>query len=358
MDEFGRAMGARTAEDLKTGYYDDHRPDGMTDEEYEDYVWSIAQARNHYRDPGPLPDLPKLRVRRERNDPGSDPWAGVRIGYRSDAPERTEIVYGDLPFGVFRENDGSFTWFFPHVVPVVLGMSKTMRRTNGLSGCENKRLITDVPNGTCGYCMSDETRLGGTESYHTMTHCPMMFEGRWPADMWNGQCATAAHFYAHAMYDLRRQPITPYDPKNERQAINYQYKIRSAAERGQVLGMKYHEHRLQVIQHQPADRTVINRLERFKRRTAMVIEERTGGSENQNDAGWSEPDWSKKDWWRKYGDGGGWSAYQQEPPSDMDWDDKANKDFRGWQVPMNLVPAKRPLERQSDDRRWAGWTNQ
>ena len=35
MDEYGRAMGARTAEDLKTGYYDDHRPDGMTDEEYE-----------------------------------------------------------------------------------------------------------------------------------------------------------------------------------------------------------------------------------------------------------------------------------------------------------------------------------
>ena len=45
MDEYGRAMGARTAEDLKTGYYNDHRPEGMTDEEFEDYVWSIAQAR-------------------------------------------------------------------------------------------------------------------------------------------------------------------------------------------------------------------------------------------------------------------------------------------------------------------------
>ena len=160
---------------------------------------------------------------------------GVRIGYRDDAPLRTEIVNGDLPFGVFKENDGSFTWFFPHVVPVVLGMSKTMRRTNGLSGRDNKRLLGNVPNGTCGYCMSDETRLRGTHSYHTMTHCPLMFEGRWPANMWNGECSEAAHSCAHAMYDLRRQPVTPYDPTNERQAINYQYKNRSSAERDRIL---------------------------------------------------------------------------------------------------------------------------
>ena len=117
----------------------------MTDEEFEDYVWSIAQARNHYKDPGPLPDLPKLRVKRDRNDPEKDPWLGVRIGYRDDAPARTEIVDGDLPFGVFKENDGTFTWFFPHVVPVVLGMSKTKRRNGGMSGRENRRLIRNVP---------------------------------------------------------------------------------------------------------------------------------------------------------------------------------------------------------------------
>ena len=98
-----------------------------------------------------------------------------------------------------------------------------------------------------------------------MTHCPMMFEGRWPSDMGNGTCSEAAYSYAHAMYDLRRQPITEYDPSNERQTINYQHKSRTSTQRDRILNPKYHEHRLHVIQHQPADRTVLSGLERFRR---------------------------------------------------------------------------------------------
>jgi len=153
----------------------------------------------------------------------------------------------------------------PHVVPIVLGMSRVNRRSSGLTGREGTRPVRSVPKGTCGYCRSDETRFRGSQSYHTMTHCPMMFEGLWPSDMGNGTCSEAAYSYAHSMYDMRCQPITEYDPSNERQTINYQYKSRTSTQRDRILNPKYHEHRLHVIQHRPADRTVLSGLERFRR---------------------------------------------------------------------------------------------
>ena len=83
--------------------------------------------------------------------------------------------------------------------------------------------------------------------------------------MENGCSDVAAYIYASALYDLRRQPITEYEPMSERLSLHYRYHGRSPDERNLVHQMKYMSHREHLYQHSPIGRTPVEGLVKFKR---------------------------------------------------------------------------------------------
>jgi len=93
---------------------------------------------------------------------------------------------------------------------------------------------------TCAWCLyKEDRRQVGDQGYHTLTHCPMFMEGRWPTGVKNGQGEMAAWLYAEMMYSLRRQRITEFSQSTNRNCMTYFYRDRSPSIRDLALKEKY-----------------------------------------------------------------------------------------------------------------------
>jgi hypothetical protein len=162
---YGECPDPKSPRDLYDGFYQYHDK-GLPNELMRVYVHHIARVRNRLRDTGPLPELPKLTPYPR------DKRTGLRLGnpafsgpdFVMQTPERTDLVDGDLPFGVFEDPETkALTWFFPVAVQMILDLARNPRNTSrgwteaGVAGM-NDRLRRPFGDQTCAWCLYHEDR--------------------------------------------------------------------------------------------------------------------------------------------------------------------------------------------------------